>query len=257
MSEIEQIHQKDSQELTSETNQLKSNDNKLKELVGNDSTTIIKPIVCKEDDLKEFISGFISMFIDEPIDKHSERSIDKIPFISLVDVSNITDFGYMFQNSSKTSKLTKLSNWNVSNGTNFSHMFEFCYSLNDLSALSNWDVSKGIRFNDMFFKCFGLRDLSALSNWNVSNGVDFSYMFYNCKNLKNLNGLSRWDVSKGKYFDCIFEYTSINDIKPLVNWCIPKEYDVKRMFTNWHGNLPANISQSQIDWLNKNIKRHE
>lgn len=195
MSETESIHQKDSQELTSETNQSKFNGNKLKKPVENDSTTILKPIVCKGDDLREFIGRFI--------DGPKGRSIDKIPFISLVDVSNITDFSCMFQYSIRTSKLIKLSNWDVSNGTNFSYMFQCCYSLKDLSGLSHWNVSKGTNFDQMF------------------------------------------------------ENTQINDIKPLANWTVPKGYDVRRMFVYSCQELPKNITQDQIEWLNKNIKRHD
>ena len=64
---------------------------------------------------------------------------------------------------------------------------------------------------------------------------------------------------------------SLKDIKPLANWCVPKDYDVVNMFIDESDeyaeidiedyeeseHLPKNISEEQIDWLNKNIKRHD
>ena len=50
---------------------------------------------------------------------------------------------------------------------------------------------------------------------------------------------------------------SLKDIKPLANWIVPKYYDVKAMFEDGYGNLPKNITDEQIEWLDKNIKRHD
>ena len=84
----------------------------------------------------------------------------------------------------------------------------------------------------MFFNCKSLSNLEGLANWDVSNGTNFRYMFYGCDSLK--------------------------DITPLANWTVPKDFDVTNMFDDFDtDDLPKNISEDQIEWLNKNIKRHE
>jgi len=87
--------------------------------------------------------------------------------LNCIDVSNVTDFSYIFYNFND--KNIDISKWNVGNGVNFSGMF-LGYEL---------------------FNC-------DLSNWNVSNGKDFSKMFYNCKVFTS--DLSRWNVSNGENF---------------------------------------------------------
>ena len=141
---------------------------------------------------------------------------------------------------------------------NFSGLFSDCLHITDLSALSHWNVVNGTTFNAMFFDCQFLEDNEGLSNWNVSKGTNFSMMF-ECCGLESLSALSHWDVSNGSDFKGMFDgCDSLKDITPLVNWCIPEGYDVTNMFDDFDtDDLPKNISEDQIEWLNKNIKRHE
>ena len=43
--------------------------------------------------------------------------------------------------------LSPLKDWNVSNSTNFSFMFGNCNNLVDISPLQNWNVSNSFDFN--------------------------------------------------------------------------------------------------------------
>ena len=62
--------------------------------------------------------------------------------INTWDVSVITDFSYLFFNS--TTFNSDISNWDVSSGNNFSYMFHFASAFNQ--DIGNWDVSSGNNF---------------------------------------------------------------------------------------------------------------
>ena len=103
-----------------------------------------------------------------------------------LDVSDCTDFSFMFCNCKSLQNLNELQSWNISNGTDFSYMFAACKSLQDLNGLKNWNVSNGIGFSRMFSYCNALKNLNELQYWNVSNGTDFSYIFYHCNSLEEI-----------------------------------------------------------------------
>ena len=104
-----------------------------------------------------------------------------------LDVSDCTDFSFMFCNCKSLQSINGLKNWNVFNGTDFSYMFEYCESLQNINVLKNWNVSNCTDFSYMFYSCKSLQDLNGLQNWNVSNCIDFSYMFAYCKSLKEIS----------------------------------------------------------------------
>ena len=275
----------ENEELKIEVDRLKSENNELKELVGDDSMMLLRRLNMMNEKLFKRIDILSNVVKnsdendskDETLESDQEvslenelktfvrnfnvTSIDKIPSISSIDVSNVANFKSTFEGFETTSTTMQLSNWNVSKGTDFSSMFKDCKSLKNLEGLSHWDVSKGTDFGNMFGRCHSLEDISALSNWDVSNGTNFMWMFSDCKSLKNLEGLSHWDVSKGTHFYGMFEGCPIEDITPLVNWTVPEGYDVREMFDRYYpvdtDDLPNNISEEQIEWLNKNIKRHQ
>ena len=67
--------------------------------------------------------------------------------INTWDVSNITDFSYLFEN--QTNFNSDISNWDVSSGTNFRSMFSECLR-HLIKILSNWDVSNGTNLGCFF-----------------------------------------------------------------------------------------------------------
>ena len=123
-----------------------------------------------------------------------------------LDVSDCTDFSYVFYNCNSLKTLKELENWNVSNGTDMNSMFSGCTLLQDLNGLQNWNVSDCTDFSYMFYNCESLQDVNELRKWNVSNGKYFSYMFYNCESLQNINSLENWNISNMKDVSCMFEY---------------------------------------------------
>ena len=93
----------------------------------------------------------------------------------------------------------ELSNWSVSNVENFGGLFNFCQLLSNINGLQKWDVSNGYSFRGMFGKCMQLKDISPLANWNVSYRGDFRGMFNGCFALRNLDPIKNWDISKEKF----------------------------------------------------------
>ena len=104
-----------------------------------------------------------------------------------LDVSDCTDFSYMFQDCESLKNLNELRNWNVSNGKSFEGMFFGCISLQDINSLENWNVSTAKDFSYMFAFCLSLQDLNELQTWDISNGTEFLDMFYNCKSLEEIS----------------------------------------------------------------------
>lgn len=269
----------ENEELKLEVDRLKSEIAKLKELIGDDLVTVSERLNMMNEKLLERIDILSNVVKnsdendskDETLESDQEvpvenelktfarnfnaTSFSKIPSISSIDVSNATNFKSMFEGFKTEPTTAQLSNWNVSKGTDFSYMFRGCKSLKNLEGLSHWDVSNGTDFGNMFERCRSLEDISALSNWNVSNGTNFMWMFSDCKSLKNFESLKHLDVSKGTHFYGMFEGCPIEDIEPLVNWTVPKGYDVRNMFVYLYRDLPKNITEDDIKWLNKNIKR--
>lgn len=209
--------------------------------------------ITEEDSLKKV--HYCVLELDQ--DNFDDNRLKNICDVIKSETPHIRNFSNMLSLSSSTTlNNLRLIIWDVSNGINFSSMFSEC-SFDDSRSLSLWNVSNGTNFSYMFGYCDCLKSLEGLSRWNVSNGIDFSEMFKGCESLNDISPLSNWNVSKATSFKGMFSRCdSIKDIKPLANWCVPKNYDVEDMFKDENGNLPKNITNSQIDWLNKNIKRH-
>ena len=111
--------------------------------------------------------------------------------ISWLDVSNITNMGYMF---SSCSNLTTLgvSEWNTSNVTDMGSMFSDCRNLTTLDV-SSWNTSNVTDMSSMFSSCNKLTTLDV-SNWNTSNVTDMGSMFSGCNRLTTLD-ISNWDIN--------------------------------------------------------------
>ena len=115
--------------------------------------------------------------------------------LNFIDVSNITDFGYMFM-------LVKhcgfdISQWNVSNAVQMRRMF-YRTEFSDTFYIGDWDVSEVTNMNGMFMMSNFNGDISK---WKVGKVEDMSNMFMNTSFNKDISG---WNVGKVRYFDGMF-----------------------------------------------------
>ena len=93
---------------------------------------------------------------DDDIEYYYDGLDYNIESISSIKTSQIRDFSNMFTRYPITD-LSELSNWDVSNGTNFRYMFAGCKYLESLFMISNWNVSNGIDFKGMFIYCYSFK----------------------------------------------------------------------------------------------------
>ena len=190
----------------------------------------------------------IKMIIKKPINDFSsmfENCTKLIKIDGKMNVSNGTNFGYMFSECRSFQISDEMKDWNVSNGANFEYMFNFCDSFQNLNGLENWNVSNGKNFEGMFCYCRNLQNLDALKNWNVSNGEKFginkepkashlqsSYvgMFGCCYSLKNIDGIKNWNISNGKYFGGMFNSCKLENLDALQNWNVSNGTNFRYIF---------------------------
>ena len=123
--------------------------------------------------------------------------------ISKWDVSNVTNMCGMFFRCKIFNQ--DISEWNVSNVKNMSYMFYECTKFN--KDISTFNVSNVENMNSMFYRCINFNQ--DISKWDVANVKEMSYMFCNCTNFNQ--DISNWDVSKVKYKDRIFMYCQIKE----------------------------------------------
>ena len=165
---------------------------------------------------------------------------DKIPNLSFLDVSNVTNMNSMFEG---TSFNQNINNWDVSNVEDMCSMFKdtpFNHPLN------NWNVSNVINMMYMFFNTpFN----QPLNNWDVSNVRD---MFSTFENSNFNQPLDNWDVSKNSYLSLLFKNSPFN--QDISSWNIRSNCYFDSMFENSPFNniefLPKNISKPKhIYWI--------
>ena len=145
---------------------------------------------------------------------------------SNLDVSNVTDMSYMFDND-KISDFTSLANWDVSKVTNMRHMF-MTTSISDLTPLAHWDTSKVTDMSSMFASSL-ISDLTPLTHWNTSKVTDMSAMF-NSNSISDLTPLANWNTSKVTDMSAMFENNKISNLTPLAHWDVNKVTDMGVMF---------------------------
>ena len=112
-------------------------------------------------------------------------SIDNITDINSWNVSNITDFTGMFQNSSFNQDI---SNWNVSSATNMNSLF---YATPFNQPIGSWDVSSVTVMSSMFEGATSFN--GDISGWDVSSVTLMDAMFQNATSFNQ--NLGSWDVT--------------------------------------------------------------
>lgn len=122
-----------------------------------------------------------------------------------IDTSQITDMGYLF-NDSKLNKFNgDISQWNVSNVKKM----EFMFAVSDFNGdISDWDVSK---VEDMYCMFASSKFNGDISGWDVSKAKDINGMF----SYSKFNGdISKWDVSNVKDMKYMFDSSPLEKNPP-------------------------------------------
>ncbi|MCV3429831.1 BspA family leucine-rich repeat surface protein [Campylobacter lari] len=139
-----------------------------------------------------------------------------------VDVSNITDMSYLFENS-RRQDFSGIEKWDVSSVTNMKGMFKNAMFFNH--DISNWDVSSVTDMSDMFNSADDFNQ--PLEKWDVSSVTDMSDMFNSADDFNQ--PLEKWDVSNVKDMSSMFMSTlSFN--QPLEKWDVSSVTNMSCMF---------------------------
>ena len=146
-----------------------------------------------KDDLKDLIAYFMNLFGNDVN-------------LNWIDVSDITDMSYLFEESEFNGDISK---WNVSNVTNMAGMF---WNTKFNGDISNWDVSKVENMNHMFSMSIFNGDISR---WNVSHVKDVRRMFSAAVEFNQ--DISNWDLRSVTAARNMFWNCNIKDVyKPAV-----------------------------------------
>lgn len=114
--------------------------------------------------------------------------------LSLVNVSNVTDFSSMFNNCSEL-KTVDVSNFTSNaNAGNFSSMFAYCTKLESINFGDDFDTSMATNMSSMFQDCSTIEELD-LHSFDGTYVNNVSYMFQRCTKLKKIN-LSNFTTSQ-------------------------------------------------------------
>jgi len=192
----------------------------------------------KKAKYKEYLTGAIP-FYDEDLIMLKEMIKENLD-LSRINVSNVTDMSYLFQEARYTGDISKwdvsnvktmsgmftksqfngdISNWNVSNVEDMSYMFD---RSNFNNNISNWDVSNVKNMSGMFTTS---QFNSDISNWDVSNVKTMFCMFFESRFN---NDISKWDVSNVKDTSFMFAYSQFTG--DISNWDVSSVTNMFGMF---------------------------
>ena len=149
--------------------------------------------------------------------------------LNWIDVSDITDMSYLFDNSGLANKFNgDISKWDVSNVEDMTQMFSYSAFNGDIS---NWDVSNVTNMSGMFQHSSFNGDISQ---WDISNVTDMKYMFSHSK----FNGdISKWNTSKVVYMNLLFESSDFTG--DVSNWDVSNVTIMNGIFseTKFNGDI--------------------
>ena len=120
------------------------------------------------------------------------------------DVSNVTDFSWMFNCAELLADISALASWNTSSATTMRAMLSINRSLTSVAALEtkqhegkdyvSWDVSNVTDMSEMFDGASALVDISALASWDISSVTTMNQMFYSASRVENPSALEPWNI---------------------------------------------------------------
>jgi surface protein len=185
-----------------------------------------------------------------------ERMFDECYSITTVnrmnewDVSNVTNMGLMFSNT--TSFNQNLSDWNVGNVTIMYFMFNnSLFNNGGNSGINNWNTSKVTTIWYMFRYAYFNQ---PIGNWNMSNCTDMEGAFTAAWNFNQYIG--DWNTSKVTRMSLMFASDGVNNNLPynqnMGNWNISAVTTFTNfMFGKSSANFsPNNFSNTLCGWAN-------
>ena len=155
--------------------------------------------------------------------------------LQLLDTSNVTSMGFMFDHCTALTSLD-LSSFDTSNVTDMQDMFNYCTSLTLLN-LSNFDTSKVTSMSQMFAHCTALTSLN-LNNFNTSKVTSMSDMFGYCTALTLLD-LSSFDTSNVTIMSEMFLGCSNLTLLDLSSFNTSKVTNMSYMFYRCTATIPV------------------
>lgn len=162
------------------------------------------------------------------------------------DTSKVTTMDFIFRVCSSLQEIKGINDIDVSNVENFGGVFQFCETLPSID-LSNWDTSSATEMNNMFNYCEALTELD-LRNFDVSKVTTMRLMFSGSRNLKTLN-LSTWEPTSLQNTDWMFygcnELTTIY-AQDWTSMTIPSE-STELMFAYCH-KLVGAVAYTERQW---------
>ena len=183
-----------------------------------------------------------------------------------LDVSNVTDMSYMFNNfgggsngnPTTLNSVPDVSGWNTGNVTNMTAMFEsygnFSSSLDKVPDVSGWNTEKVTNMSFMFQK-YGhesqtFNAVPDVSNWDTGNVTNMNNMFFEYGHkstaLNTVPDVSGWNTGKVDNMRDMFNsygYTStaLNAVPNVSKWNTGKVENMQQMFYEY-GFTSTNIS---------------
>ncbi len=153
--------------------------------------------------------------------------------INTWNTSAVTDFSYLFMNTSFNSDI---SSWDVSNSTTFEQCFSGNTAFN--GDLSGWDVSSATNFNYMFNGATSFN--SDISGWNVGAGGAAHRQNSMFRNASSFNqDLTNWNLAQnGKS----------HDIRHMFDGATAFVLQYPNGPSSW-GNPPSAVALQYDNWL--------
>ena len=157
--------------------------------------------------------------------------LSDISGLSDIDTGNVTNIGSMFYGCSSLTDLSPLAKWSTRNVTSMRYMFGSCSSLTNLSPIANWDTGNVTTMSFMF-KCSSLADLNGLSSWNTGNVTDMSYMFDECYSLADISQIANWNTGNVTDMGAMFGMCRrLIDLNGLAKWNTGNVTKMSSMFS--------------------------
>ena len=178
-------------------------------------------IIATDENIREIVKSEINRLGDQADLNH-------------VDVSNVTDMTFMFEESKFNGDISK---WDVSKVENMAGMFTGSEFNGDISG---WDVSNVRNMKGLFYYSQFNGDIS---NWDVSNVESMLQMF---KASKFDGDISQWDVAGVNHMQGMFENSKFDG--DISQWDVSNVENMRNMF--YESKFNGDMSQ----WDVSNVK---